>query len=909
MSGGSRLRRIVQPAILLLLLGSTVCTTALAEEGYQSLFNGKDLTGWDGNPELWSVQDEAITGVSDGSLKQNQFISWTGGNVSDFELKLEFRMEGKSNSGVQYRSQRMPDIGPWVVGGYQADIHPAPKFTAMLYEERGRGILAERGQKVTINKEGKKEVSALPGTFESVDLSQWHELVIKCEGTHLIHQLDGVTVVDINDAQEPGRDLEGVIAFQLHVGPPMKAQFRKIRLKSLKPVSAAQSSTIPGQPEGPASALAAMPGFKVELLYSASKQQPGSLSTLCVDSKGRLILGDRQGSLFRLVPNKLEGTEKTFVEKIDVQTGPVESLLWAFDSLYFISRGPATSPSGEQTGGVYRLRDTDGDDRLDSLEQLRALNWHGDHGPHALVLTPDGTGIDVLCGSSTSLTELSASRVPAIWDEDVLLPRISGNGAFANVAAPGGYVARMDRDGKHWELVAIGLSNPRDAAYHSNGALLSCDADSETDAGQPWFRPARIFEILSGADYGWRSGSAKHLEFFPETSKSILKMSPDEPRAVCFGYGAKFPQEYQQAFFICQGKSGKIDAVHLRPEGSGFAAERKEFFACPQLQPTDILIHPHDGTMYLTLAGDSDQAGLYRISYTGTESVATAPMHALEGQADRAALQKLQTFHAPDKPQAVAAAWPFLSHSDPVLRAAARTAIEFRPAEEWASQAMNEENQQAKLEALLALCRTQKRQLKDGKAPVDSPVPDWEHGTGNTLGAQGVMQIGILTSLNSLDWTTFNFEQRMLGLRIVQLALLRCGQPDTFVRDALLNALENTLPAKRPETNSLLLETLVYLQSPQAASQGMKLLKQTESIEEQIQYARSLAFLRAGWTPELRQQFLIWCRETAAKPLPGDAGMCIQEIQKQAIRLLDAGEKASLLPFLAPPSATHAPRE
>jgi len=902
---GYRLRCLMRQAMLLALLSSTVCITALAEEGYQSLFNGKDLTGWDGNPELWSVQDEAITGVSDGSLKQNQFISWTGGNVSDFELKLEFRMEGKSNSGVQYRSQRMPDTGPWVVGGYQADIHPAPKYTAMLYEERGRGILAERGQKVTINKEGKKEVSALPGTFESVDLTQWHELVIKCEGTHLIHQLDGVTVVDINDAQEPGRDLEGVIAFQLHVGPPMKAQFRNIRLKSLKPASAAQSSTVPDLSEGSADVLAAVPGFKVELLYSVSKQQPGSLSTLCADSKGRLILGDRQGNLFRLVPNKLEGTRNISIEKIDIQTGPVESLLWAFDSLYFISRGPGTLPSGEQSGGVYRLRDSNGDDRLDELERLRALSWHGNHGPHALVLSPDGTGIDVLCGSSTSLTELSASRVPAIWDEDVLLPRVAGNGALANVAAPGGYAARMDRDGKHWELVAVGLSNPCDAAYHANGALLSCDADSETDAGRPWFRLPRICEILSGADYGWRSGSARHLEFFPDTSKSILELGPGEPRAVCFGYGAKFPQRYQQAFFVCQSHSGKIEAVHLRPEGAGFAAEREEFFTCPQLQPTDILIHPHDGAMYLTLAGDSTQAGLYRITYAGMESVPAASVNSEEGQTERDLLRKLQALHAPDQPQAIAAAWPFLSHPDSVLRSAARTAIEFRPAEEWASTAMNEENQQAKLEALLALCRSQKRQLKEERVPIDSPAPDWEHGMGNSLGTKGVMQIGILTSLNSLDWTTFNFEQRMLGLRIVQLALLRCGQPDTFVRDALLNALEDSLPAKRPETNTLLLETLVYLQSPQAASQGMKLLEQTQIIEEQIWYAKSLAFLRVGWTPELRQQFLTWCRDTAGKPLPGDTGTCIKEIQEQALRLLNTNEKAALLQFLTQPPATH----
>lgn len=226
---------------LVLLLGGIFTIAQADDDGYRTLFNGKDLTGWDGNPELWSVQEGVLTGISDGSLKMNQFLSWTGGNVEDFELKFDFRMEGNSNSGVQYRSQRMPSIGPWVVGGYQADIHPAAKYTGMLYEERGRGIVAERGQRVVMQADGKKEVTALPGTFDKIDLAEWHELTVRCEGDHLIHQIDGVTVVDVTDHQEPGRSLSGIIALQLHAGPPMKVQFRNIRLKTLKPAVGAQS--------------------------------------------------------------------------------------------------------------------------------------------------------------------------------------------------------------------------------------------------------------------------------------------------------------------------------------------------------------------------------------------------------------------------------------------------------------------------------------------------------------------------------------------------------------------------------------------------------------------------------------------------------------------------------------------
>ncbi|HWL09751.1 MAG TPA: DUF1080 domain-containing protein [Planctomicrobium sp.] len=223
------------PAVLFccgLLLG--LVSSLQAEEGYKDLFNGKDLTNWDGNPELWSVMDGVITGKSDGKLKGNQFLVWTGGKAGDFELKLDFRFEGDNNSGVQYRSQRRPDVGDWVVSGYQADIHPKPEFTGMIYEEKGRGIMVQRGQNVTVQADGKKETKKLDIQVTPIDLSQWHELTIICKGDHITHLIDGVKVIEMTDLQASHRKLEGVIALQLHAGPPSVAQFRNIRLKEFK---------------------------------------------------------------------------------------------------------------------------------------------------------------------------------------------------------------------------------------------------------------------------------------------------------------------------------------------------------------------------------------------------------------------------------------------------------------------------------------------------------------------------------------------------------------------------------------------------------------------------------------------------------------------------------------------------
>ena len=121
------------------------CAPSFAEEGFVDLFNGKDLTGWDGNPELWSVEDGAITGKTKGPehLSYNQFLIWRGGTVKNFELSVKVKVTGDNNSGVQYRSKELPENGPWSIGGYQCDVHPAAPNNAMVYHERGRGIVTQ----------------------------------------------------------------------------------------------------------------------------------------------------------------------------------------------------------------------------------------------------------------------------------------------------------------------------------------------------------------------------------------------------------------------------------------------------------------------------------------------------------------------------------------------------------------------------------------------------------------------------------------------------------------------------------------------------------------------------------------------------------------------------------------------
>ena len=229
------------------LLTAMVFSCALAqsagdEAGFKPLFNGKNLDGWEGNADLWSVKDGAITGVTkaDPKLTHNTFLVYRGGTVGDFELRLSYRMVG-GNSGIQYRSKVMEQgtFGP-IVGGYQADFEAGKTYSGILYEERGRGILAERGQKTVVREvDGKTKVDVVGSLGKSEEIQaairneDWNDYVVIARGNHLQHFINGHQTVDVVDEQASKAAKEGVLALQIHVGPPMMVQFKNIRIKKL----------------------------------------------------------------------------------------------------------------------------------------------------------------------------------------------------------------------------------------------------------------------------------------------------------------------------------------------------------------------------------------------------------------------------------------------------------------------------------------------------------------------------------------------------------------------------------------------------------------------------------------------------------------------------------------------------
>ncbi len=238
--------------ILATLLALTQSAFA-AEEGFKSISNGKDLVGWAGRPQHWSVEGGAITGrtTKEHPADGNNFLIWTNGTVGDFELRLSYKIvpnnsAGFANSGIQYRSK---DFGKFVVGGYQADMEAGKTYSGILYEERMDGILAQRGQKTVVKTvDGQTKVEVVGSLGKSGDIqakikdNDWNDYVVIARGNHLQHFINGVPTIDVIDERGGGKAAkEGILALQLHAGEPMTVQFKDIRIKPLSANPAAMS--------------------------------------------------------------------------------------------------------------------------------------------------------------------------------------------------------------------------------------------------------------------------------------------------------------------------------------------------------------------------------------------------------------------------------------------------------------------------------------------------------------------------------------------------------------------------------------------------------------------------------------------------------------------------------------------
>jgi hypothetical protein len=225
--------------IALLLVATTLSIQAQKKDGFVQIFDGKTMTGWDADTTFWKVKDQTFVGEVTPltRIKTNTFLIWRGGLPANFEFKAEYRISPEGNSGVNYRSEELPDI-KYALKGYQADIDGNNVYTGQNYEERGRGFLGMRGEIAVLKTSQKPTIIGTLGTSDSlkrkIKVGDWNEIHIIVNDNHMQHFINGVLMSDVTDEDLVKRKMLGLLGLQVHVMPFMKVEYRNLFLKQLK---------------------------------------------------------------------------------------------------------------------------------------------------------------------------------------------------------------------------------------------------------------------------------------------------------------------------------------------------------------------------------------------------------------------------------------------------------------------------------------------------------------------------------------------------------------------------------------------------------------------------------------------------------------------------------------------------
>lgn len=633
---------------------------------------------------------------------------------------------------------------------------------------------------------------------------------------------------------------------------------------------------IPSDPK--LAALKLPEGFQAERLFGPSETGEGSWVSMTFDNKGRLLASDQYGAIYRMEIPAIGDTSKKVVAtplripslsgkkdslKTGIDFGYAHGLLYAFNSLYvMVNHNPDSSFS--KGSGLYRLKDTDNDDEFDSITLLKALDGEGEHGPHSIVLSPDGNALFVIAGNFTKMPSMNRYRTGPRAEIDNLIPLIRDPNGHDNVVnTHGGWIAKVDSSGTDWELYAAGFRNPFDLAFNDAGEMFTYDSDMEWDLGTPWYRPTRLCHVTSGSEFGWRPGTAKWDPGFADSRPAMLNVGQGSPTNLVYGAKAAFPEKYKKALFAFDWSFGIIYAVYPEAAGASYNAKGEEFLSGSPLPLTDGVFGP-DGALYFLTGGRRLESDLYRVYYgDGKQAIANSSPTTLTP--DQELRRKLEAYHVTKDTAALTEAFQYLNHNDPSIRYAARKILETRPTATWKNRWLNTGDQRTLIEGLIAYNRS---------------ISKADHLT-------------VLGVLQKLPYSSLTPQDKLDLVRALEIGFSRQQMPGEAERKNFLVYLSPAFPsASDAQLNRQLSKILIYLRDETALATSVNILSEDgEDLKDddkllmnsadlimrnpqygmdiantlaklppqkQMFYATVLSGAKTGWTDSLYKEYFSW---------------------------------------------------
>ena len=822
------------------------------------LFNGHSLEGFRViGPDVWHVQatdaGPAIVGI-DSNLTEPSYLFWPG-TAGDFVLNLDFRIEG-ADGGVLYRGHVDEASG---MSGYFSALGASSPFAGSLSDAGGRGTLTELGMRRRHGFQNNKQDLGAVGSADALraDLAAdgWHHCSIIAEGSHLRHFIDGRMISETFDEDPDRRHVEGGIAFVLKPGPLQRDQaggapshrvsFRSI---DLTPVDQADGLLVPD-------------GFTATKVLDAGKGE-GSWVSMAFEGDGSLLVSPQRGRIRRI--DRASG--KT--APIDIDIGHAQGMVHAFGALYIIvSRDPPH-------GGLHRLRDTDGDGRYDEHTHLAVWGNGSEHGPHSIRVGPDGRSLWIVQGNHTQLppgTDLEGSPFRG-WAEDLLLERQwDANGHAVGITSPGGVVLKTDPDGKRFEIVSGGLRNACDLAFTPDGSCFTYDSDMEWDMGMPWYRLPRVVHVLPGADSGWRAGTGKWADWYPDAVPAVAQTPPGSPTAVVHGGDGAFGVDYEGVLLLADWSYGRIWSLTPQASGASFSG-RVELFAEGRPFNISAMRFGPDGALYVLTGGRGTESSLWRIAKDDPQwidpQVDIPPDMTQRAQLERGGV-------------AFDTAWRHLGTGDRAMSNAARLALDGHGLEVVHQRSLAERDPSRMADGLLYLARRGSTTDRD-------------------------MALKRLAAA-----TTQTGDARVHGdlLRAMAVTMARSGTPDAAVQAQLAGGIEHLLRSRDLQVRREAARVLVHLKAD--IVEWLLLQLESDRGEDAMYWALLARLHRGPWTPSQELHYLRWLRRHRDVVGGLSASAFVLAFEARFIRDMEAAQHDALMSQLGDdvsPAVAHVPR-